>query len=80
MDSFPGESLLCYRLTQVAGNLLDNPFWFLSMNEKDRRRVLVILRTPSPDVVPDVLRITVAKISTDLSESDHLCKICSENR
>lgn len=41
--------------------------------------MLVILRTPSPDVVPDVLRITVVKISTDLSEGDHLCKICSEN-
>lgn len=32
--------------------------------------MLVILRTPSPDVVTDVGRITVVKISTDLSKSN----------
>jgi len=36
--------------------------------------VLVILRTPNPDVVPDVQRITAVKILTDLSASNHLCK------
>lgn len=42
--------------------------------------MLVILSTPSSDVVPDVSRITVIKMATDLTESEHLCKICCEKR